>query len=111
MKQYTEEHGQDCAWYYRDKSQDEGQQFVWCATWPEGQRDEQHRANFICRLYFTAPDRASALQEFCRWAFVRMQDVPYVVLEQVDAAGVPACPRPQADSCGLAVPGEEYTLW
>lgn len=99
---------QDCAWYYRDKSQDSETQLFWRATWPEGQQGEL--VNFIAQLYFTAPDRASALQEFCRWAFVRMQDVPYVVLEQVDILEIPTCPRPQADSCGLALPGQAYRL-
>jgi hypothetical protein len=108
MKTHTEAHEQDCAWYYRDKSQDGEPQLFWCATWPEGQQGDG--VNFIAQLYFTAPDRASALREFCRWAFVRMQDVPYVVLEQVDAAEVPKCPHPRADSCGLALPDRVYKL-
>lgn len=91
---------EDEEWYYRDKSQDEGPLLAWCATWPEGVREGQQRANFICRLYFTAPDYEAAQHEFWRWARTRMQDVPYMVLEQLPPAETPRCLRPRPNSEG-----------
>lgn len=108
MRQQEREDEQDYAWYYRDKSQNEGPRLLWCATWPEGLRAEQQRVNFIARLYFTAPDRAAALREFRRWACIRMEDIPYVALVQLPAADVPTCPHPRSDCSGLALSDGEY---
>jgi len=79
-------------WYQRDKSDLPDPPVFWRATWPEGGTPQQGRGNFIAMLCSTAPTREAALREFERWADVRMQDIPFCVLEQVEASEVPLCP-------------------
>ena len=97
-------------WYYRDKTQEPGPRPCWRATWPEGSRDEMQTVNFIGQLYFSAPNREAALREFHRWALVRLQDIPCIVLEQINQANVPCCPRPVPDDSGQAEQEGAYRL-
>lgn len=84
----------ELVWYERDKSDLPDPPVFWRAIWPEGGKPEHERVNFIAMLYFTAPTREAALREFQRWAEVRMRDIPFCVLEEVQAEDVPRCPSP-----------------
>lgn len=95
----------DVLWYERDKSQEPGPYIVWRAIWPEGGQHTKGVANFAATLYLSAPSKQAALYEFQRWAELRMQDIPYVVLEQVDIKDIPCCPQPCFDNSGEAVKG------
>ena len=92
-------------WYERDKSETPEPPLFWRAIWPEGGKPRQGRVNFIATVYLSAPTKQAALREFRRWADLRMQDIPHVVIEQVERAEVPCCPFPCCENDGEAIAG------
>lgn len=95
----------DMEWYERDKQKLPGPSFFWRVIWPEGGKLDQGRVNFIAMVYLSAPTKQAALQEFQRWAELRMQDIPFPVIEQVDSTDIPTCPHPCPEHNGEAIEG------
>jgi hypothetical protein len=110
MKQCELDALADYEWYYRKKGQDGEATIFWRVIWPEGGENDTQTANFIVTLYLSAPTKQAALCEFQRWANLRMQDIPHVVLEPVGSEEIPCCPQPDLDSHGDTIADVWYRL-